>query len=67
MGTNRNEFLTAARRVATTNKQAIGEVVEWASGGAFKYGDVGRMTEADTPKPRAGTELMAPALAGTAR
>jgi len=63
----RNEFLTAARRVATTKKQAIGEVVEWASGGAFKYGDVGRMTEADAPKLRAATELMASALAGTAR
>jgi hypothetical protein len=63
----RNEFLTAARRVATTKKQAIGEVVEWASGGAFKYGDVGRMTEVDTPKLRAATELMASALAGTTR
>ena len=61
----RNEFLTAARRVATTKKQAIGEVVEWASGGAFKYGDVGRMTEADTPKLRAATELMASAVAST--
>ena len=61
----RNEFLTAARRVATTKKQAIGEVVEWASGGVFKYGDVGRMTEADTPQLRAATELMASALAGT--
>ena len=55
----RNEFLTAARRVATTKKQAIGEVVEWASGGVFKYGDVGRMTECDVPKLRAATELMA--------
>jgi hypothetical protein len=54
----RNEFLTAARRVATTKKQAIGEVVEWASGGVFKYGDVGRMTEADVPKLRAATDLM---------
>ena len=63
----RNEFLTAARRVATNKKQAIGEVVEWASGGVFKYGDVGRMTEADTPKLRAATELMASALAGGAR
>jgi hypothetical protein len=63
----RNEFLTAARRVATTKKQGIGEVVEWASGGAFKYGDVGRMTEADTPKLRAATELMASAIASTAR
>jgi hypothetical protein len=63
----RNEFLTAARRVATTKKQAIGEVVEWASSGVFKYGDVGRMTEADTPKLRAATDLMALALASAAR
>jgi hypothetical protein len=63
----RNEFLTAARRVATTKKQAIGEVVEWASGGDFKYGDIGRMTEADIPKLRAANELMASALAGAAR
>jgi len=63
----RDDFLTAARRVATTKKQAIGEVVEWASGGAFKYGDVGRMTEADTPKLRAATELMASTLAGSPR
>jgi hypothetical protein len=63
----RNEFLTAARRLATTKKQAIGEVVEWASGGAFKYGDIGRMTEVDTPKLRAATELMVSALAGTTR
>ena len=63
----RNEFLTAARRVATTKKQAISEVVEWASGGAFKYGDIGRMTEGDTPKLRAATELMASALAEAAR
>jgi len=60
----RNEFLTAARRVATTKKQAIGEVVEWASGGSFKYGDVGRMTEADIPKLRAATDLMASTLGG---
>ena len=63
----RNEFLTVARRVATTKKQAIAEVVEWASGGAFKYGDVGRMTEADVPKLRAATEFMASAVASTAR
>ena len=58
----RNEFLTAARRAATTQKRAIGEVVEWASGGVFKYGDIGRMTEADVPKLRAATELVASAL-----
>ncbi len=63
----RNEFLTAARRVATTKKQAIGEVVEWASGGVFKYGDVGRMTEAEIPKLRTATELMASTLPGAAR
>jgi hypothetical protein len=63
----RNEFLTAARRVATTKKQAIGEVVEWASSGAFKYGDVGRMTETDTPKLRTATELLASGVASSAR
>ena len=63
----RNEFLTAARRVATTKKQAIGEVVEWASGGVFKYGDVGRMTNADAPKLRAATELMALTIADAPR
>jgi hypothetical protein len=63
----RNEFLRAARRVATTKKQAIGEVVDWASGGTFKYVDIGRMTEGDVPKLRAATELMASAIAGAAR
>jgi len=58
----RNEFLTAARRVATAKKQAIGEVVEWASSGTFKYGDIGRMTEDDVPKLQAATELMASSL-----
>ena len=59
----RNEFLTAARHVATTKRQAIGEVVEWASGGSFRYGDIGRMTKGDMPKLRAATELVASALA----
>jgi hypothetical protein len=58
----RNEFLATARRVATSQKRAIGEVVEWASAGAFKYGDIGRMTEAEAPKLRAATEFMASAL-----
>jgi hypothetical protein len=63
----RNEFLTAARRVATTKKQAIAEVVEWASGGTFKYGDIGRMTEGDVPKLRAATDLVTSALNGAVR
>jgi hypothetical protein len=63
----RNEFLTAARRLATAKKQAIGEVVEWASGGTFKYGDIGRMTEGDVPKLRLATDLVTSALAGTVR
>ena len=58
----RNEFLTTARRVATTKKQAIGDVVEWASGGSFKYGDIGRMTQADVSKLRSATDLLASAM-----
>jgi hypothetical protein len=63
----RNEFLTVARRVATSKKQPIAELVEWASGGAFKYTDIGRMTEADTPKLRAAIELIASAASGPTR
>jgi hypothetical protein len=63
----RNEFLSTARRVATKKNQAIGEVVEWASRGAFKYGDIGRMTEADVPKLLAATELVTSSLPGPAR
>jgi len=63
----RNEFLTIARRVATRKNQAIGEVVGWASAGVFKYGDIGRMTEADTPKLLAATELMTASLPGSER
>ncbi len=62
----RNEFLTAARRVATNQKCAIGEVVEWASGGAFKYTDIGRMTDADAAKLRAASEVIGSALGGPA-
>ena len=57
-----NEFLTAARRVATTRKQPIGAMVEWASGGSFKYGDIGRMTQADVSKLRSATDLLASAM-----
>jgi len=63
----RNEFLATARRVATRKNQAIGEVVEWASRGAFKYGDIGRMTEADIPILLAATELVTSSLPGAAR
>jgi hypothetical protein len=52
--------------VATTKKQPIAAVVEWASGGAFKYGDVGRMTEADVPKLRAAAEVLTSGLNGAA-
>jgi hypothetical protein len=63
----RNEFLTTARRVATRKNQTIGEVVEWASRGAFKYSDIGSMSEADIPKLLAATELVASSLPGAAR
>jgi hypothetical protein len=44
--------------------QAIGEVLEWAAGGAFKDDNAGRMMEADTPKPKAAAERVALALVG---
>jgi hypothetical protein len=52
----RNEFLMTARRSATATKRPIGDVVELATDGALKYGDIGRLTEADLPKLRAAIE-----------
>ena len=63
----RNEFLTTARRVATATKRPISEVVEEASGGGVKYGDIGRLTEADAPKLRAALDVMNSTLTGAAR
>ena len=60
----RNEFLTAARRVATAMKRPISEVVEQASGGAVKYGDICRLMEADAPKLRAALDVMNSTLGG---
>lgn len=55
----RNEFLMTARRIATATKRPIGDVIEQATGGALKYGDIGRLTEADVPKLRAAIEQFA--------
>jgi hypothetical protein len=54
----RNEFLMTARRIATATKRPIGDVIEQATSGALKYGDIGRLTEADVPKLRAAMEEM---------
>jgi Recombination directionality factor-like len=54
----RNEFLMAARRIATATKRPIGDVIEHASGGALKYGDIGHLTEADVPKLRAAVDQL---------
>lgn len=61
----RNEFLMTARRVATATKRPIGDVIEQATGGALKYGDIGRLTEADVPELRAAIEQLATATPAT--
>ncbi len=61
----RNEFLMTARRIATATKRPIGDVIEQATGGELKYGDIGRLTEADLPKLRAAIESMATATGPT--
>ncbi len=57
----RNEFLMTARRIATASKRPIGEVIEQATGGELKYGDIGHLTEADVPKLRTAIEQLATA------
>ena len=55
----RNEFLMTARRIATATKRPIGDVIDQATSGALKYGDIGRLTEVDVPKLRAAIEQLA--------
>jgi Recombination directionality factor-like len=55
----RNQFLMTARRIATATKRPIGDVIEQATGGVLKYGDIGRITEADLPKLKAAIEQLA--------
>ncbi len=54
----RNEFLMTARRIATATMRPIGDVIEQATGGALKYGDIRRLTEADVPKLRTAIEQL---------
>jgi hypothetical protein len=42
-------------------------VVEQASGGSVKYGDIGRLTEADAPKLRPALDVMNSTLSGAVR
>ena len=63
----RNEFLMMARRIATATKCPIGDVIEQATGGALKYGDIGRLTEADVRKLRAAISQLAAPTSPTAQ
>ena len=63
----RNEFLMTARRVATATKRPIGDVIENASGGTLKYGDIGRLTEGDVPKLQTAIEQLATCCGPTAK
>ncbi len=54
----RNEVLSLARRLSGVSKREIGEIVSWASEGAFQYSDIGRLTPADLPKLKAALERL---------
>ncbi len=60
----RNEVLSLARRLSGVSKREIGEVVSWASEGAFQYSDIGRLTPADLPKLQAALERLKSAANG---
>lgn len=46
----RNEVLTMARRLASSSKRPIADVMTWASDGTFQYADIGKLSSADVPK-----------------
>lgn len=63
----RNEFLMTARRIATATKRPIGDVIEQATGGTLKYGDIGRLTGADVPKLQTAIDQLATCCGPTAK
>lgn len=58
----RNEVLSLARRLSSTSKQNIADVVSRASGGALQYSDIGRMTPADLPNLQAAARHLKEAV-----
>jgi hypothetical protein len=54
----RNEVLTMARRVASSSKRPIANVITWASDGSFQYADIGRLIPADVPKLQAAVRRL---------
>jgi hypothetical protein len=44
----RNQLLALARTRASESNKPVGDVVAWASNGAFQYRHIGRLTSADT-------------------
>lgn len=55
---SRNEVLTMARRVASSSKRPIADVITWASGGSFQYADIGKLIPADVPMPQAAVQRL---------
>jgi hypothetical protein len=54
----RNEVLTMARRVASSSKRPIADVITWASDGSFQYADIGKLIPADVPKLQAAVQRL---------
>lgn len=49
---------TMARRVASSSKRPIADVITWASDGSFQYADIGKLIPADVPKLQAAVRRL---------
>jgi len=59
---SRNEVLTLARRLASSSKRPIADIVVWASDGTFQYADIGKLTPTDLPKLQAAVRRLQQAV-----
>ena len=59
IGQLRDRLLVEARRVSTTRRKGIGEVIAVASKGAFTFADLTKLTDADIAEVEATLEELA--------
>jgi hypothetical protein len=59
---SRNEVLGLARRLASSSKRPIADIVVWASDGTFQYADIGKLSPTDLPKLQAAVRRLQQAV-----
>jgi len=54
----RNKLLSLAQERSSRERLRVGDVISWASEGAFQFRDIGRLTDADTESLRRAVDKL---------